>query len=117
MHVRQAYDGVTGLALAAAFRPDVLLLDILMPDVTGIDVSMQVRRQDRLKHCFIIAITGRTDAKHRCQCYAAGVDLFLIKPIALAHVRTLLSLELERVTRFNDCVAMAGTCSEFTATY
>ena len=38
----------------------------------------QVRRQDRLKHCFIIAVTGRTDAKHRSRCYEAGVDLFLI---------------------------------------
>ena len=59
--VRRAYDGVTGLALAAAFRPDVLLLDILMPDVSGFEVAMQVRRQSRFKHCFLIAVTGRTD--------------------------------------------------------
>src|SRR5688572_16829739 len=55
--VRQAYDGVTGLALAAAFRPDVLLLDILMPDMSGFEVAMQMRRQDRFAECFIIAIT------------------------------------------------------------
>jgi DNA-binding response OmpR family regulator len=97
--VRRAYDGVTGLALAAAYRPDVLLLDILMPTVSGIEVAMQVRRQDRLKHCFIVAVTGRTDAKHRCRCYEAGVDLLLTKPIAPAHVQTLLMLELERVSQ------------------
>ena len=89
---RRAYDGVTGLALAAAFRPDVLLLDMLMPDVSGFEVAMQVRRQDRLKHCFIIAVTGRTDAKHRSQCYDAGVDLFLIKPVAPTNMQTLLEL-------------------------
>src|SRR6478672_12287607 len=44
--VRCAYDGVTGLALAAAFRPDVLLLDMLMPNVNGFEVAMQVRRQN-----------------------------------------------------------------------
>ena len=54
-----------GLALAAAFRPDVLLLDMLMPDVSGFEVAMQVRRQDRLHNCFIIAVTGRADAKLR----------------------------------------------------
>ena len=80
--VRRAYDGVSGLALAAAYQPDVLLLDMLMPDMSGFELARQVRRQDRLKACFIIAITRRTDAPHRRRCYEAGVDLFLIKPVA-----------------------------------
>src|SRR6476620_2205494 len=54
--VRRAYDGATGLALAAAFRPDVLLLDMLMPNVNGFEVAVQVRRQNRLDRCFIIAV-------------------------------------------------------------
>jgi DNA-binding response OmpR family regulator len=115
--VRCCYDGITGLALAAAYRPDVLLLDILMPEVSGLEVAVQVRRQNRLKDCFIIAITGRTDAKHRTRCYEAGVDLFLIKPVALTNLRTLLHLESERVKRLNGVVTMAETCTEFTATY
>ena len=102
--VRRAYDGVTGLALAAAFRPDVLLLDMLMPDVSGFEVARQVRRQDRLKPCFIIAVTGRTDAPHRSQCYEAGVDLFLIKPVAPARLQTLLGLESEHVRRSRQAV-------------
>jgi chemosensory pili system protein ChpA (sensor histidine kinase/response regulator) len=85
------------MALAAAFQPDVVLLDILMPTVTGLEVALQIRRQDRLKHCFIIAITGRTDAKHRCRCYESGVDLVLIKPLVPSHMQTLLMLEWEHV--------------------
>jgi len=95
--VRRAYDGVTGLTLAAAFRPDVLLLDMLMPKLDGFEVAMQVRRQVRLKHCFIIALTGRADVRHRAKCYEAGVDLFLIKPFRPSDMQTLLSLESERV--------------------
>jgi DNA-binding response OmpR family regulator len=95
--VRYAYDGVTGLALAAAFRPDVLLLDILMPHVSGFEVAMQVRRQNRFQDCFMIAVTGRTDESHRCQCYEAGVDLCLIKPVVPSHLQTLLMLESEYV--------------------
>ena len=95
--VRHAYDGVTGLALAAAFRPDVLLLDILMPNVSGIEVAMQVRRQNRLKHCFIVAVTGARMQTHRCQCYEAGVDLVLTKPVVPSHLQTLLMLESEHV--------------------
>ena len=100
--VRHAYDGVTGLALAAAFRPDVLLLDILMPNVSGIEVAIQMRRQNRLKHCFIVAVTGRTDAIHRSRCYEAGVDLVLIKPVAPPHLQTLLMLESQRVRSRKD---------------
>jgi DNA-binding response OmpR family regulator len=95
--VRQAYDGVTGLALAAAFRPDVLLLDILMPDVSGFEVAMQMRRHDRFEDCFIIAVTGRTDESHRYQCYEAGVDLCLIKPVVPSTMQTLLTLESQHV--------------------
>jgi CheY-like chemotaxis protein len=97
--VRRAYDGVTGLALAAAFRPDVLLLDMLMSDVSGFEVARQMRRQDRLGPCFLIAITGRTDAPHRRKCYESGVDLVLIKPVVPAHMETLLGLESEHVRR------------------
>jgi DNA-binding response OmpR family regulator len=95
--VRRAYDGVTGLALAAAFRPDVLLLDILMPDMSGFEVATQVRRQSRLKNCFMIAVTGRTDETHRCQCYEAGVDLCLVKPIVPSTMQMLLTLELQHI--------------------
>jgi two-component system alkaline phosphatase synthesis response regulator PhoP len=94
---RCAYDGVTGLVLAAAFQPDVLLLDILMPDVSGIEVAIQMRRQHRLEHCFIVAVTGRTDESHRRRCYEAGADLVLIKPVVPVHMKTLLSLETQRV--------------------
>jgi DNA-binding response OmpR family regulator len=88
--------------LAAAFQPDVLLVDILMPDVSGIEVAIQMRRQHRLEHCFIVAVTGRTDAKHRSRCYEAGVDLVLIKPVASSHLQTLLMLESQRVRSRRD---------------
>jgi CheY-like chemotaxis protein len=104
-HVRRAYDGVTASTLAAAFRPDVLLLDMLMPSVDGVEVAMQVRRQARLKHCFIIALTGRTDAQHRAQCYEAGVDLVLIKPVPPSDMQTLLSLESQRVRQLKSNMA------------
>lgn len=115
--VRCAYDGVTGLALAAAFRPDVLLLDMLMPEVNGFEVARQVRRQDRFRDCFIIAVTGRTDAKHRSECYEAGVDLFLIKPVAPSDMQTLLGLESEHVRQINNSMRVGTVRRESAATY
>jgi CheY-like chemotaxis protein len=95
--VRRAYDGTTAVRHAAAFQPDVLLLDILMPNMSGCEVAMQVRRQESLDHCFIVAVTGRADEAHRSRCYEMGVDLVLTKPVVPSHMRTLLLLELERV--------------------
>ena len=91
--VRRAYDGTTGLALAAAYQPDVLLLDIVMPGISGLELTRQVRRQARLNDCLVIAVTGRTDAGHRLQCEEAGIDLFLIKPVDLSYLETLLTVE------------------------
>jgi CheY-like chemotaxis protein len=91
--VRRAYDGTSGLAQAAAFCPDVLLLDIIMPDISGIDMAQTIRRQSRLKDCFIIAVSGHTDNDNtkQIQPQDAGIDLFLIKPIELSNLQTLLT--------------------------
>jgi CheY-like chemotaxis protein len=89
--VRRAYDGTSGLAQAAAFWPDVLLLDIIMPDISGIDVAQTIRRQSRLKDCFIIAVTGHIDSTKQIQPRDAGIDLFLIKPVELSNLQTLLT--------------------------
>lgn len=95
--VRLANDGVIGLAMASMFRPDVMLLDMATPDIGRLEVVLQVRRRVRLKHCFIIAVTSRTDKMHRRQCYEAGSDLCLIKPVIASHLQTLLMLESEYV--------------------
>ena len=97
--VRRAYDGQAGLALAAAYQPDVLLLDIMMPNMSGLEVARQMRQQARLNDCFIIAVTGRTDAGHRRQCDEAGIDLFLIKPVTPSILQALLTWEAEYVLR------------------
>jgi CheY-like chemotaxis protein len=93
--VQRAYDGNTGLALAAAYQPDVLLLDLIMPGVGGLTLVRQVQRQAHLNDRLMIAVTGRTDAGHRLQCEEAGIDLFLVKPVDLTFLRTLLGVESE----------------------
>jgi two-component system CheB/CheR fusion protein len=97
--VRRAYDGTSALALAATYRPHVLLLDIAMPDMSGPELAVRVRQKAELKDCFMIAITGYTDSKHRRQCEEAGIDLFLIKPVDPSILHTLLVLESEYVSR------------------
>lgn len=109
--VRLAYDGITGLALAAAFKPDVLLLDMIMADLSGLETALQVRRQARLKDCFIIAVTGRTDAGYRRRCEDAGIDIFLLKPVNPSILQTLLSWESDYVLRSRRYKTTSGVLS------
>jgi CheY-like chemotaxis protein len=104
--VRRAYDGTSGLALAEAYQPNVLLLDLVMPHMSGLEVAREVRSQVRLNDCFIVGVTGFTDAGQRRQYEEAGIDLFLIKPVTPSILKTLLTWEFEYVLRSKQRTAM-----------
>jgi CheY-like chemotaxis protein len=114
--VRRTYDGASGLALAATYQPDVLLLDLVMPNMSGLELARKVRKQVRSNDCFIVAITGRTDAGLRRQYEKAGIDLFLIKPVGPQILKTLLVWEFEYLLRSKQRTATNGNERQRTAT-
>ncbi|HUS67926.1 MAG TPA: ATP-binding protein [Kofleriaceae bacterium] len=90
--VTVARDGTDALEQARAFRPDVVLLDIGLPDMTGYDVARALREEHdagRPTPLVLIAITGWGTAEDRLRAQAAGIDHHLVKPI---HPPALLSL-------------------------
>jgi len=97
--VRLAYDGATGLKVAAAQHPDVVLLDLEMPFMDGYEVARQLRQGFPRTKCFIIGITAWADEQCRQQCGAADIDLVLVKPVDPRVLETLLMLEFARATR------------------
>jgi CheY-like chemotaxis protein len=96
--VRQATTAQAGLKEALAYRPDFVLLDIGMPTMDGCALARQLRRDPRLLGCFIVAITGYGDAEQRRQCYDAGINVFLVKPVDHIVLETLLNLENDQVS-------------------
>jgi CheY-like chemotaxis protein len=110
--VRRGYDGATGLALAVAYRPDVVLLDMLMPDMSGPELAMKLRLLPRLQHCHLVAITGCTDDRRRLHCLEAGVDTYLIKPVHPPLLQRLLMAESKHRMRARQAattLAVAAT--------
>ncbi|MDZ4659518.1 MAG: response regulator [Bythopirellula sp.] len=103
---RRAHDGVAGLALAAEFQPDIILLDLLMPNMSGIDLAVQLRQQACFQNTLIIAVTGCTDGSHRQQCEDAGVDLYLVKPVSPVILKSLLCMESAYVARSRSSNAL-----------
>ena len=73
-------NGAECLARLESFRPDVLLLDISMPNVSGYDLAKQIRSQPEFSRLALIALSGYADAEHADASLAAGFDDHLAKP-------------------------------------
>jgi PAS domain S-box-containing protein len=79
--VRVAHGGHAALALAQAFRPEVALLDIGMPELTGHEVATALRKEPWGKAIQLIALTGWGQERDRQQALEAGFNHHLTKPI------------------------------------
>jgi CheY-like chemotaxis protein len=75
-----ANGGAEGLALAATFTPEVVLLDLGMPEMSGYDVAIALRKLPGLACIYIAALTGWNDAQTRARVVASGFDKHLVKP-------------------------------------
>jgi CheY-like chemotaxis protein len=92
-----AYDGETALDAAKTHIPDVILLDLGMPELDGVHLSRFFREDEKLKDKVLIAITGYADEMHRNQCKAVGFDFVFAKPAAWKDLKSTIDrLWLER---------------------
>ncbi len=87
--VRVARDGVEALEQAERFRPEVILMDVGMPRLNGLDATRQIREKPWGKGIAIIALTGWGQENDRERSREAGCDGHMVKPVELQ--------ELERV--------------------
>jgi PAS domain S-box-containing protein len=89
--VRVAHTGPTGLAAALDFRPDVMLLDIGLPEFDGIEVAKRMRQQPALDNIVLVAMTGYGRETDRQRSKEAGFDHHLVKPADFRKVQQILA--------------------------
>jgi two-component system, OmpR family, KDP operon response regulator KdpE len=92
--LREATNGAEGLRLAGAQRPDVILLDLGLPDFDGIDVIRQVRKWNR--NLPIIILSVRSDEHDKITALDAGADDYVNKPFAVGELLARLRAALRR---------------------
>lgn len=80
--ILEAGDGATALNLARQERPDLLVLDWMMPGMTGIEVARALRQDAATAHIPIIMLTAKGQEKDREQGYSLGTHAYLIKPFS-----------------------------------
>ncbi len=93
--VLAAGDGATGLRLAQEQQPDVALLDVRLPDMTGREVCRRLRASPRTEALYIILLSGLADESHRVAGFESGADDYLTKPVSMRE----LVLRLRAVAR------------------
>jgi CheY-like chemotaxis protein len=74
-----AYDWAAALEAARTHLPDVILLDLGMPELDGVHLARLIREDEQLKDSVLVAVTGYADELHRAQCKAAGFDAVVPK--------------------------------------
>ena len=77
----EAIDGQQGLDMAAEIKPDLILLDIQLPEMDGYEVTLKIRADEHLKQTPIIAVTAHAMAGDEHKAFEAGCTDYLTKPI------------------------------------
>jgi DNA-binding response OmpR family regulator len=118
---RQAFSGTEGLAAARAEPPDIILLDVEMPDMNGYDVCTQLREHASTRDVPVVFLSSHSSLRERMQGYEAGADDYLVKPFEpenlLARIAVLKRFKAQRaelqaqyeIAQETAMIAMTGT--------
>jgi CheY-like chemotaxis protein len=79
--VLEAANGEEALEVAARERPAIILMDLSLPILDGLQATERIRADATLRDTLIVAVTAHSDAQHRARALAAGCNAFLTKPI------------------------------------
>lgn len=90
--VRTARDGASAIQEASRLRPEIVLLDIGLPDIDGHEVARRLRTQTSLRSSLFVALTGYGQERDRQLSREAGFDHHLVKPVDLGKLEGLLKI-------------------------
>jgi two-component system phosphate regulon response regulator PhoB len=81
--VMSAGNGFDGLSLLKAHRPPVLLLDLMLPDMSGEEICARLRSDPEIKDTYVIMVTARTEEQDRIAGFEVGADDYVPKPFSV----------------------------------
>jgi PAS domain S-box-containing protein len=92
------YDGAAAIELAQTLQPNLVLLDLSMPKMTGFDALPHIRKALAAPGAIIAAMTGLGTSEDRAKTEAAGFDLHLTKPVGLPELEGVLAMAVQHVS-------------------
>ena len=76
----KAYSGQGALDILANDLPDLVILDVMMPELTGFEVAAQIRSNPQMAHLKIVFLTAKGTERDKMTGYATGADYYIVKP-------------------------------------
>jgi CheY-like chemotaxis protein len=111
--VRTALTGPEVLDAAALFHPDVVLLEMALPEMDGCEVTRRLALRSDLPRPLLVAITGYSTEPYRRQAREAGFDQFLTKPVDVGALRALLASVSDMESKLSPSEGAARLSSKF----
>ncbi len=97
--VLESADGAGGLAKARRHTPPIVLLDLMLPDLSGVDICAQLRDDETTRDAFIIMVTARSQEEDRIEGFLAGADDYVAKPFSVRELVLRVKAAARRVGR------------------
>jgi DNA-binding response OmpR family regulator len=98
LQVHEAFDGATALRLAETLRPALILLDVEMPEMSGLEVCRRLRADERFARTTIVMLTAAARREDVARGLDAGADHYLTKPFSPIGLLGLVERTLPEVT-------------------
>ncbi|MCD8029923.1 MAG: ATP-binding protein [Bacteroides sp.] len=118
-HVYTATDGVEGLSLVQQLQPDIVLGDVMMPNMSGKEMCYRIKNSVELSHIPVVLITAQTSVEYAIEGYMYGADDYITKPF---HVKLLIArcnnlikgrkILMERFSRKQEQIVTANAVTE-----
>ena len=109
--VLTATNGEEAIKVASLARPDLILMDIAMPEVDGLSAMRRIRSLPELQHVPVIALTAFSTSGFRQAAYEAGFDAYLTKPLDFDRLNSL----IEMLLHDGDTAELSAETAELTS--
>ena len=80
LEISWAASGKDGLEMARELKPDLIVLDLMLPDINGLEVCEQIRREDGLKDSMVVILSAKDSIDEIAKAFNAGADDYIVKP-------------------------------------
>ena len=118
--VEAAGDGVQAIAMAKKFHPDLVLLDVMMPVMDGVETCRRLREIPELQKTFVIFLTARSEEYSEVAGFDAGADDYITKPIKpralISRIQAIFRRELAPASSVIDVGTLKIDRANYTAT-
>jgi lipopolysaccharide/colanic/teichoic acid biosynthesis glycosyltransferase len=101
-HIKTIHDGLSAIDLATSWRPDLILLDIMMPDMDGFEVCRRLREHDSTAHIPIVMLTAKTTISDKATGFGAGADDYITKPFDSTELKLRVAAHIRRVKMLTE---------------